>query len=173
MTRHHDMSERELSFVVYSADYWEHVCPTVRITGPAEFAGVNIIHGNDWQGSKLLADPKRVDAGDLVIIQRNFPQHTTAYKEVIRQARSRGKIVVYELDDLLPELPDQHPDYYIYLTSRSAIIRAVAEADAVISCTQTLSKSLRLFNSNVWTVPNYLNDRLWKLVSPTRREKHP
>jgi glycosyltransferase involved in cell wall biosynthesis len=162
-----------LTFVVFTADVWEHVCPTVRITGPAEMAGVNVIRGSEWLDGELKIYPERVSEGNLVIIQRNFPENIEAYEEIFTQARNLGKPVVYELDDLIPELPDEHPDFYHYITSRSAIVRAVTEADAVIGSTPTLCDNLRPFNSNIFTIPNYLNDRLWSLVPPPKNDTFP
>jgi glycosyltransferase involved in cell wall biosynthesis len=161
-----------LTFVVYTADLWEHVCPTVRITGPAAVAGVDIIRGNEWREGGLQIYPERVVEADLVIIQRNFPENIQAYEEIIALARARHKAVVYELDDLILELPDQHPDFYHYLISRSAILRAVSEADAVIGSTPALCETLRHFNPNTWMIPNYLNDQLWELVSPSGDDGH-
>ena len=60
------LSEVEaLSFVVYAADLWEHVCPTIRITRPAELAGVNIIRGNEWGAGDLEIRPAIRKAGRL------------------------------------------------------------------------------------------------------------
>ncbi len=71
--------------------------------------------------------------------------------------------MIYEIDDLLAELPALHPDYQHYRITRSSIIRGVVEANAVIATTGPLADYLRQFNPNVSVFPNYLNDRIWSL----------
>jgi hypothetical protein len=68
---------------------------------------------------------------------------------------------VYDLDDLLIELPAGHPDVRFYETTRAAILHALADADAVTCSTSTLADYLKSFNPNVRVLPNYLSDRLW------------
>ena len=136
------MAERPFTLTVFSADTWEHVCPVVRITGPASQAGVRVIHGNEWVPNQereraLRVFPERVADADLVVIQRDFPSlhagqspsggeetPTTPYEVVLREARRLGKRIVYELDDLLTELPPEHPGARRYLPGRLAILRA-------------------------------------------------
>ncbi|MFV2044459.1 MAG: glycosyltransferase [Anaerolineales bacterium] len=72
-----------------------------------------------------------------------------------------GKPVAYELDDLLLELPLEHPEKQFYDEARSQMLEAVAEADAVVASTQRIADYLRQFNPRTWLLPNYLDDRLW------------
>ncbi len=109
--------------------------------------------------------PERVANADLVIIQRDFPRHFEAYQAVMAQAREHGKKVVYELDDLLTELPEAHPDYDHYRKSRANILTAVCEADAVVCSTPGIRDYLYAFNPNIFVFPNYLDDTLWPLRS--------
>lgn len=149
--------------VAYLADRWEHVCPILRLLDPADLGGHRIIPGSNWKDGDFQVFPERVANGDVVIIQRNFPSYSEKYEKVIAQAHSLGKPVVYELDDLLPELPEEHPDFYYYLTSRTAILRAIIQADAVIGSTPALCDYLRTYNPHTWLFPNYLDDRLWQV----------
>ncbi len=109
--------------------------------------------------------PERVANADLVIIQRDFPRHFEAYQAVMAQAREHGKKVVYELDDLLTELPEAHPDYDHYRKSRANILTAVCEADAVVCSTPGIRDYLYTYNPNIFIFPNYLDDTLWPLRS--------
>ncbi len=77
-----NLAERKhFSITVYTADAWEHVCPVVRITGPARQAGIHVIHGNECadtvrpngsQAPRLRVYPERVADGDLVVIRARF-----------------------------------------------------------------------------------------------------
>ena len=153
-----------LRLAAFSADAWQHVCPVIRLTRPAELAGFTLIRGNEWdETGQLHITPERISEADLVIIQRNFPVHTAAFDEVLAFARAQGKPVAYELDDLLTELPDSHPDFLSYLSTRSAILRALPQVDAVIGSTPELCSYLGQFNQHVHLLPNYLDDGLWEV----------
>lgn len=155
----------QLQIAHYSADVLGHVCPVVRVTGPAQMVGWPVIHGVEWEGYQSHIFPERVANADLVIIQRDFPRHFEAYQAVMAQAREHGKKVVYELDDLLTELPEAHPDYGHYRKSRANILTAVCEADAVVCSTPGIRDYLYAFNPNIFIFPNYLDDTLWPLRS--------
>lgn len=151
--------------VAYIADRWEHVCPILRLLDPAELGGYRIIPGSNWKDGEFQIFPERVAEADIVIIQRNFPSYSDDYEQVIAQAHSLNKLIVYELDDLLPELPEEHPDFHHYLTARTAILKAIVEANAVIGSTPALCDYLRSYNPHAWLFPNYLNDRFWQFRS--------
>ncbi|MBE0411812.1 MAG: hypothetical protein IBX69_18955, partial [Anaerolineales bacterium] len=78
---------------------------SLRITGPAEQAGLNLIKGNDGED----ISPEAVLRGDLVVIQRDFPRHWKSFEEICRLARANQKPIIYDLDDLLLDLPEEHP----------------------------------------------------------------
>jgi len=161
-----ELKNRILSVVHYTADVWEHVCPMVRVVAPLRHAGLRHVRGNEWEAGHLCVFPERVADADIVVIQRDFPRYTDECEIVLAQARTLGKPVVYELDDLLTELPAQHPDLEFYSKARAAILQAVVEADAVIGSTPLLCDYLREFNSNTWLLSNYLDDQLWSLDAP-------
>jgi glycosyltransferase involved in cell wall biosynthesis len=120
-----------------------------------------VIPGCEWENNEMRIFPERVAKADLVIVQRDFPRYFEAYQEVTAQAREQGKILVYEIDDLLTELPETHPDYDYYRKSRANVLTAVCEADAVVCSTSGIGEYLHRFNSNVRIYPNYLDDQLW------------
>ncbi len=168
------MSERAeagLTIIAYTADLWEHVCPVIRLVHPAEMSGCRLIRGCEWIEGQFWVYPERMSNADLVILQRNFPGHVAEYEQVVEQARALGKPIIFELDDNLLELPEEHPDYDHYLVTRTAILRAVVEVDAVVASTPTLCDYLRAFNPVAQVFPNYLNDRLWRLKPPTLRDR--
>jgi glycosyltransferase involved in cell wall biosynthesis/uncharacterized coiled-coil protein SlyX len=154
-----------LTIVHYAADVWEHVCPVVRLTGPVELAGWRLVRGNEWENGVSRIFPERVSEGNVVVIQRDFPRHAQEYQAVVAQARAQGKLLVYELDDLLTEIPETHPDVLRYRTARAHVLNAMIQADVVTCATPGLRDYIRQFNPNVWVLPNYLNDRLWTLRS--------
>lgn len=162
-------SPDKITAVAFTAYPWEHVLPVLRLVEPLRLANIALIQGNDME----QIAPEKVTQADIVIIQRDFPRWQTAYQAVIRLARSEGKPVIYEVDDLLLDLPEDHPDRPIYYYSRAVLpmLQAVLEADAVTVSTPALRDYLLPFNSNIFLLPNYLADDLWLMSHPDQRHQ--
>ena len=153
--------ERELTAAAYAADPWESACPVLRLSGPCEVADIALLQGAGWDGETLEVRPELVDQADLVVVQRDFPRFAEGYAQVIERARRLGKPVVYDLDDLLYDLPADHADVRHYRPARMAMLLAMAQADAVTVSTPALRELLTPYHPNIHVLPNYLNDRLW------------
>jgi glycosyltransferase involved in cell wall biosynthesis len=143
----------------FTAYPWEHALPVLRLSEPIQQAGLNFLRGNDYDIVYL----DRISQADVVVIQRDFPRWKSAYDQVRARARQEGKPVVYEIDDLLLDLTDTHPDRSIHYYTRALLpmIRAIIDADAVTATTPALCDYLRPLNPNIWLLPNYHCDRLW------------
>ncbi|MEJ2710751.1 MAG: glycosyltransferase [Anaerolineales bacterium] len=157
------------SLVAYTTNTWVSPLATLRILGPAYHAGIQVVKGN--QGEQI--DPEKVSSADLVLIQRDFPRHTRAYQEIVARAREQGKPLVFDLDDLLLELPEDHPDRlnHYYSAALLPMLHAILEADAVTASTAPLCDYLRPLNPRTWLLPNYLDDRLWNMRPIPDREE--
>jgi glycosyltransferase involved in cell wall biosynthesis len=169
------MSESDaLTLVHFSADRWEHVCPVIRATTPSLKSGIYHLRGSERQGGEMQIYPERIAQAEVVLVQRDFPRFALAYDQVMDQAREQGKPVVYELDDMLFDLPEIHPDYERYLGVQLPVLEAAASADAVICTTPVLQQHLLEINPRVYVWPNYLDDDLWQLRPPgTADESRP
>lgn len=155
------------AIVLYTASPWDSAVVVLRVTTPAERADFRVIKGN--QGDHV--SPELVSEADVVVIQRDFPRFRNSYKEVIARARSEAKPVVYEIDDLLLEMPEDHStrqDYHGYLL---AILQAIVEADIVTASSAPLADYLRIFNTNTRVLPNYLDDQTWNFRTPIDNQK--
>jgi GT2 family glycosyltransferase/glycosyltransferase involved in cell wall biosynthesis len=148
----------------FTTNTWPSPLAVLRISGPVEAAGFNLIHGSDGTGLY----PKRASQADLIILQRDFPRHGSAYQKIWQISRDQGKPVIFDLDDLLLELPGDHPDRlnHYYAPALLPIIEAAASADAISTSSQPLVEYLRLINPQVTLLPNSLDDRFWKLKLP-------
>jgi glycosyltransferase involved in cell wall biosynthesis len=160
-------SPTTITVVGFTAYPWEHILPVLRLSEPLRLAGIGLIHGNSMEE----IEPEKVSQADLVVIQRDFPRWESAYRQVVSLARAEGKLIIYEADDLLLELPENHPDRPITYYSRALLpmLRAIMEADAVTASTRALCDYLRPFNPNIWLLPNYLVDHIWLLHPPEEK----
>jgi glycosyltransferase involved in cell wall biosynthesis len=157
-------NQRIDSIAVFTVYSWEHAIATLRLVGPLEGAGMQLLRGNE--GGEI--HPEIVSQADAVVIQREFPDYARHYQQIISLARDREIPVIYEIDDLLLELPDEHPDQAIdyYTPALFQILRAVLEADLVTTTTPELSDYLSMFNPNTAVLPNYLDESIWKPGRP-------
>lgn len=161
-------SPSNLTIVLYTTDDWGSACPVLRVTGPAQRAGVRVLRGNTWHFPDGLTEfsVAPIAEADLVVVQRDFPRTGDAYEQVIAAARQHNRPIVYEVDDMLWNLPDKHPGRDYYTQHRLALLRAVFHADVVTTSTEPLAEYLRAFHHHVHYLPNYLNETLWTLRAP-------
>jgi len=134
----------------------------LRITGPAEMAGMRVIKGN--QGPQVA--PEVIAEADLVVIQRDFPRFWEDYKQIIGLAKTTNKPVVYDLDDLLVEIPDEHSHREDYAGEMLTMLYAILDADMVTASSPHLLEYLSDLNPNSRLVRNFLNDSLWAVKQP-------
>jgi glycosyltransferase involved in cell wall biosynthesis len=157
--------------VIYTLNSWESALPILRVTGPAEAAGMKVIYGNKWD----QVDVQQVSSADIVVLQRDFPRLLDSYKKIVALARDEQKPIIYDLDDFLLELPEGHPDRenQYYADALLPMYKAIHDADLVTTSTQTLKEYLLSFNQNIHVLPNYLDDKLWifRTSSETTNDK--
>ena len=145
------------TIVVYTRAPWENALVKLRITGPAEQAGINVLNGREGD----TYHPKLVTQADVVVIQRDFPLHWKAYRNVLDIAYTNNKPVIYEMDDLLLDMPSDHSHRHEYTQALLPMLDAVLRADLVTVSTYTLSEYMSQWNSNTRIIPNYLDDHIW------------
>jgi processive 1,2-diacylglycerol beta-glucosyltransferase len=140
----------------------------LRLIGPLRQAGISIING--IKDDQVLVG--RVSEGDIVIIQRDFPKRFDDYKKIIETAHKEGKPVVFDLDDLLFILPEDHPGRQMqyYATSLLPMFQAMTEADLITVSTPKLRDVVGKYHDNVVVLPNYFDDTLWQLKPPVQKK---
>ena len=81
-------------------------CEYVRVTAPCNIIGAELtaFHGDDAVSEKAIAD------SDVVIVQRTYPSCVDNYQNVVKFAKKHDKPVIFEIDDYLFDLPEDHPD---------------------------------------------------------------
>jgi glycosyltransferase involved in cell wall biosynthesis len=154
------------TLVAYTADPWDSALPWLRYRGPAKAAGLTVIPGN--KGPQV--DPEKIAQADAVIIQRDFPRFVEPCAQVLINARQGHKPVIYEIDDLLPALPESHISWADLSWVQQPLLWTAVEADWVVTSTSGLRSALLPLNPNIQVLPNYLDDRLWPFASPAKKE---
>lgn len=109
-----------------------------------------------------------VRESDIVVFQREFPARRSNYLSLISTAANLGKPVVMDMDDDLLALPTHHPDRIKlnYAKAQIPILIGMVQSAALTVTTPYLADLLRKFNSNIFILPNYLDDSLWKFNAP-------
>ena len=105
-----------------------------------------------------------ITESDVVVFQRDFPANLSNYLAVISQAANLGKPVVMDMDDDLLALPVDHPDRVKlnYAKAQIPILVGMLQATALTVTTPYLADLLGKYNSNIFILPNYLDDSLWQ-----------
>ncbi|UTH76710.1 glycosyltransferase [Chromobacterium sp. IIBBL 290-4] len=107
-------------------------------------------------------DQDFVDTMDMFIVQRLFPY--PEFRPLLEMMVESGKPIVYEIDDWLLDMSEQHVMYAICQPSFEGIEWLLPKCSLVTVSTETLAEKVRPYNDKVFVFPNYLAaDRL---VSP-------
>jgi glycosyltransferase involved in cell wall biosynthesis len=102
---------------------------------------------------------------DVILIQRDAVRDVETAERILWACKRRGSRLIYEIDDDLFQIPTEHPEHAMYSRITPAMTSIAAAADTVIASTEILRQKMLRFNANTVTLPNYLDDRLWKLGS--------
>ncbi|MEP0826697.1 MAG: glycosyl transferase, group 1/2 family protein [Anaerolineae bacterium] len=150
------------TIVIYSFDPWDHALAYQRYRAPAEKLGWNILRG--CQDGQCHFD--FIKKSDYVLIQRTFPASYKNYRRIMDIAKQENKPVIYEIDDLLIAMPEDHPFLTWFTSTLEYILLAVIEADRVIVSSDTLRDLFLPFNPDIATWPSYPPDWIWPSIPP-------
>lgn len=91
--------------------------------------------------------------GDVFIFQRECSEYSAS---VFRQLKSAGKKLVFEIDDLLLNLPPFLAHHQTTANkNKKFIIQALKEADVLSVSTPELAEQFSTYNNNIVITPNY------------------
>ena len=105
---------------------------------------------------------------DVLITQRTAVTSISTINEIVAHCRENNIRIVYDLDDFLLALPDDHPEHAVYAPKSAAVSRWLAEADEVWVSTEALRLRVAGINARAHVVPNHLDEQLW--VKPVMAE---
>jgi processive 1,2-diacylglycerol beta-glucosyltransferase len=161
---HNSKNIKSISF--YSFNY-QDALSHLRLIGPAHHLGLNVING--VENGQIFVE--RAVLGDIIVLQRDFPREIEAYDKILALARQNHIPVVLDIDDLLLELPEDHPDRisHAFTPSLLPLFLAMLDVDLITVTTSPLRDYASDYNKNVIILPNYLDDQFWQLKAPTLR----
>ena len=159
-----------LRVTILSSESPENACARVRLADVLKQQASAVSF--TWNGiPRCQGIPHKVEQeirdADVVVVQRAFPRFETM--ELMQWILfESGKPVVYEIDDLLTELPEQHPDYSTYQRYRHLMESFIANCDALITSTPVLRNFYAPLNQRGYVYPNTLNESMWYGPYPNR-----
>ncbi|OHX12815.1 glycosyl transferase family 2 [Chromobacterium sphagni] len=112
------------------------------------------------------SDNEFVEQMDLFIVQRVFP--FPEYRPVLNEMIASGKPIVYELDDWLLGMPEQHAMHNLCQPSFEGIEWLLPQCALVTVTTEALAEKVRPYNDKVLVFPNLLASE--RLVEPLPRQ---
>jgi len=157
--------------VVYSTVPPDHALAYLRYRAPAEQLGWTIIHGKEGENTIY---PQLVEEANFVLIQRDFPRFLREYQQIITAARIKRVPILYDIDDAIIALPEDHPSRGVYVGCLENIILALLDADRIIVSSNVLAEIVYPFNTKVVVWPSVLPDSLWHIKTPSQpRREYP
>jgi len=157
---------RKKRLLVYSVESTWSPCPQIRLIRP--FAHLQDEWELVWgiQDGKLQTDP--IAGADLILLHRFTPGLLPIAS--LQAIFELGKPVVYESDDLLNEIPHDHPEAAAGASWKAGIEYTVKRAKAVVVSTEFLAEKYRALNPNVHILPNFIDYDIFYRPVPQRRD---
>ena len=140
----------------------------IRVVGPISYTNINLLMGPELKNNIY----KNIYEADLVLIQRVFPSDFNTFKKILNISRTLEKPLVFDLDDNLFILPENHPDRLAFGVSRALMpmLYAAFNSDLVTVSNEYLKNSLSDLNGNIKVLPNYIDDSIWTFAPPKSQQ---
>ncbi len=154
--------------VVYSPDHEVHACAIIRILAPMQLEDWDVVWATKSDHSGFPFDLEVARKADLIIIQRHFPSAST--ENALRSILRLKVPIVYDLDDMLLDVPPFHP-LYNDLSKRVPYIKWILkEADLVTVSTTPLQEALKKYTARpIHVQPNLVD---WSLFDALPRPRN-
>lgn len=117
---------------------------------------VDMSPGNTRQDlNKIL---QSVEWCDVLLYQSVFDD------KVYEHARKLGKRIIFEFDDLLHEVPEDHPEHSKVVAPgfKEGIFKMMGQVDACITTNEYLKSQYSDVNPNIHVFPNYMDFEFWE-----------
>ncbi|MCB1645300.1 MAG: methyltransferase domain-containing protein [Pseudomonadales bacterium] len=141
---------RQLSHVLCLLPLPDSSLADIRLRQPlARFS--QLYGGQIRTGSVYSPDPDDIHWADVVILQRESSSYVL---NLMQEMQDLGKFVVFEIDDLLLDVPAYLTVHEHCKQMKPWLEEALQQADAVTVSTLPLMKAVSAYNDNVFLCPN-------------------
>ncbi|MBI4880882.1 MAG: glycosyltransferase [Planctomycetes bacterium] len=156
---------RKLKVVVFSKEKAEWAVVRLRVLDPLrELERQGRLDLTFVSAFDQKLDVETLLEADLFVVQREFADRSVG-AEVMKAARLLGKPVVFEIDDLLTNLPRHNPLWSYCTKITPDLLDAVARADFITASTQPLIEELHAQEPSVrdkaYVCRNVVNTSIW------------
>jgi len=161
-----------LKVAVFTLDIPEQACARLRLLDPfATLPGiVEVLWGVTIKDSNYSINLDMITAADVIVVQRFFPRKGTL--SYLEQIFNSGKPVMYEIDDLLTDVPDaNHLKSWIKETT-DLLPEILHRFDAVTVTTEPLRAKLEPYADELHVVPTSLNADVWSKSKIENSSEH-
>lgn len=111
--------------------------------------------------------------GDIVIVQRLSARTQAEVIQIIEYCRRYGTKLVYDIDDDLLALGEDHPESENYKEYGPLVKEMLNAADQVWVSTEILAERYHSIAKQIFVVPNRLDARVWRGRPEEARRKGP
>lgn len=149
----------------------------IRLISPLEAAraqfGLTYANCVDMELGQLKLRRDVLDQSHVLIIQRDVGRRKLS-EQILEYASKTGKPVVYELDELLTELPESHPLGSVCETLKRDVVALMQAVDVITVPTSILKRHITNFYpdlaNKIVVLPNYIDLKIWP-APPKNRSK--
>lgn len=155
-----------LKVAVFSHDGSHHACGYYRVYSPAKALGESVSF--TWpvktENGSFKIDLSGLHECDLFIIQRFFPHEVSM--PFIEQLMGMGKPMIFELDDLITDIPADNSTHDWAQQCQPHIEELLKKCVAITVSTEELGIKLSCYNEHVYVLPNLIDLTLWRKQAP-------
>ncbi len=138
----------------------------IRVIAPLRDEGFEIVLADPYRDDPPGAE-RAVERSAALLIHRGIKKRCALYQTILQHARRCGVPVIYDIDDLLIDVHECHPDFTFYQNRKLNALKALLDADLAVASTPVLAEHLAPFQNTI-VLPNRLPIGLW---SNTRSRK--
>jgi glycosyltransferase involved in cell wall biosynthesis/MoaA/NifB/PqqE/SkfB family radical SAM enzyme len=159
-------NEQQLTVAVFTLDAKDFACGQYRIQAPLrELAGeVELSWGIEFKEKGCFIVPGVAEEADMIVVQRFFPRPETA--GFLDYLVSLDKPIIFEIDDLLTQLPPTNPHYDGGMICTPHTYELIRKCSAVTVSTEELKNHFSPYSDTIHVLPNLLDSDLWCKTSP-------
>lgn len=143
--------------------------PQLRLLGPAKACGAVIDLLTDRDEDIVPRDELDLAGASMLLVHRTVQKQYARYRQLAQSAVRQGIPIVYDVDDLLLKMADEHPHRRFFEGAVVSTLEATLHADVVTVTSEPLKRILNAFHPHIEVIPNRLPVNVWDVLRSARR----